>query len=88
MEGGIPPPPPPGRRRPTKPDLNRVEVLILVFAFLWRTGERSNRLPPTWPGSDSRIRRHMWVEFVVGSLLAPRGFPLGTPISPRMHVHV
>ena len=20
-----------------------------------------------WPGFDSRIRRHMWVEFVVGS---------------------
>ena len=21
----------------------------------------------TWPGFDSRTRRHMWVEFVVGS---------------------
>ena len=32
----------------------------------WRSGE-SARLPPMWPGFDSRTRRHMWVEFVVGS---------------------
>ena len=32
----------------------------------WRSGE-SARLPPMWPGFDSRSRRHMWVEFVVGS---------------------
>ena len=31
----------------------------------WRSGE-SARLPPMWPGFDSRSR-HMWVEFVVGS---------------------
>ena len=24
-------------------------------------------LPPMWPGFDSRTRRQMWVEFVVGS---------------------
>ena len=47
----------------------------------WCSGE-SARLPPVWPGSDSRTRRHMWVEFVVGSLLAPRGFSPGTPVSP------
>ena len=28
----------------------------------------STRLPPMWPGFDSQIRCHMWVEFV-GSLL-------------------
>ena len=33
----------------------------------WRRGE-SARLPPMWPGFKSRRRRHMWVEFVVGSL--------------------
>ena len=33
----------------------------------WRSGE-SARLPPMCPGFDSRTRRHMWVEFVVGSL--------------------
>ena len=27
----------------------------------------STRLPPMWPGFDSRTRRHIWVEFVVGS---------------------
>ena len=32
----------------------------------WRSGQ-SARLPPMWPGFDSRTRRHMWVEFVVGS---------------------
>ena len=32
----------------------------------WCSGE-SARLPPVWPGFDSRSRRHMWVEFVVGS---------------------
>ena len=46
----------------------------------WRSGE-STRLPPMWPRIDSRILRHMWVEFV-GSLLAPRGFSPGTPVFP------
>ena len=27
----------------------------------------STRLPPMWPGFDSRTRRHMCVKFVVGS---------------------
>ena len=27
-----------------------------------------------WPGFDSRTRRHMWVEFVVGSLLCSERF--------------
>ena len=48
----------------------------------WRSGE-STRLPPMWPGFNSRTQRHMWVEFVVGSdVLAPRGFSPGTPVSP------
>ena len=48
----------------------------------WRSGE-SARLPPMWPGFKSRRRRHMWVEFVVGSLPCSErffsgysGFPL------------
>ena len=32
----------------------------------WCSGE-STHLPPMWPGFVSRTRRHMWVEFVVGS---------------------
>ena len=43
----------------------------------WRSGE-SVRLPPLCPGFNSRTRRHMWVEFVVGSLLCSErysGFP-------------
>ena len=27
----------------------------------------STYLPPMWPGFESRTRRHMWVEFIVGS---------------------
>ena len=48
----------------------------------WRSGE-STRLPPVWPGFNSRRRRHMWVEFVVVSLPCSErffsgysGFPL------------
>lgn len=37
----------------------------------WRSGE-SARFPPMWAGSNSRSRRHMWVELVVGSLLVPK----------------
>ena len=66
----------------------------------WRSGE-SARLPPMCPGFDSRTWRHIWVEFVVGSLLCSErffsgysGFPLSskTNISkfqfdPGMHGH-
>ena len=47
----------------------------------WRSGE-SARLPPMWPGFKSRRRRHMWVEFVVCSLLCWIGFSAGTPVFP------
>ena len=50
----------------------------------WCSGE-STCLSPKWPGFDSRssvICHDMWVEFVVGSLLAPRGFSPGTPVFP------
>ena len=36
-------------------------------------GERSP-LTMVWPGFDSRTRRHIWVEFVVGSLLCSKRF--------------
>ena len=45
----------------------------------WRSGE-STRLPPMWPGFDSRTRRHMWVEFVTGSRPCSEGFSPGTPV--------
>ena len=48
----------------------------------WRSGART-RLPPMWPGFDSRTRRHMWVEFV-GSLLCTERFSPGTPVSPLL----
>ena len=46
----------------------------------WCSGE-STRLPPLWPGFDSRTRRHMWVEFVVGSRPCSEGFSPGSPVS-------
>ena len=63
--------------------------VVLIFVVLdvlvskgWRSGE-STCLPPTWPVFKSRRRRHMWVEFVVGSLPCSErvffgycGFPL------------
>ena len=55
-----------------------------------------------WPWFDSQSQRHMWVEYAVGSLLAPRSFsPCSpvfpspekptvrvNPIRPRMHGHM
>ena len=74
---------------------NQIKVYYLkwyydqkIISFLgeqgWCSGE-SARLPPMCPGFDSRTRRHMWVEFVVGSLLCSErffsgysGFPLSS----------
>ena len=54
----------------------------------WRNGE-STRLPPMWPRFDSRTRRHMWVEFVVGSLLCSERFfsgYSGFPLSAKTNI--
>ena len=45
----------------------------------WRSGA-SARLPPMCPGFDSRTRRHIWVEFVVGSRPSSEGFSPGSPV--------
>ena len=42
----------------------------------------STRLPPTWPGFDSRTRRHMWAEFVVGTHPGSKRFFPGTRAFP------
>ena len=47
----------------------------------WRSGE-SARLPPMCLGFNSRTRHHMWVEFVVGSLLCSERFSPGTLVFP------
>ena len=47
----------------------------------WCSGE-STRLPPMWRGIDSRTRRHMWVEFAVGSLLCSERFFPSVPVMP------
>ena len=54
----------------------------------WRSGE-SARLPPMWPGFKSRRRRHMWVEFVVGSLPCSERFfsgYFGFPLSSKTNI--
>ena len=54
----------------------------------WRSGE-SARLPPMWPGFKSQRRRHMWVEFVVGSLLCSERFfsgYSGLPLSSKTSI--
>jgi len=45
----------------------------------WRSGE-STRLPPMCPVFDSRTRRYMWVEFVVGSRPCSEGFSPCSPV--------
>ena len=45
----------------------------------WRSGE-SARLPLICLGFDSRTRRHMWIEFVVGSRPCSKGFSPGSPV--------
>ena len=47
----------------------------------WHSGE-STRLSPMWPGFDSGTWCHIWVKFVVGSLLCSRRFSPGTPVFP------
>ena len=42
----------------------------------WCSGE-SACLPPMWPGFESWRRRHVWVEFVVGSLPCSERFFFG-----------
>ena len=56
---------------------------------VWRSGE-STRLPPMWPGFDSRTRCQMWVEFVVGSRISFERFFFspGTPFSPSSKTNI
>ena len=42
----------------------------------------SARLLPMCLGFHSRTRRHMWVKFVVGSLVCSERFSPGTPVFP------
>ena len=56
----------------------------------WRSGE-SARLPPMWPGFESWRRRHMWVEFVVGSVPCSERFfsgYSGFPLSLKIHFQI
>ena len=47
---------------------------VIIGEQEWRSGDRA-RLPPMWPGFDSRTRCHKWVECVVGSRPCSEGFP-------------
>ena len=85
--------------------LNKAETLVRLFLLErifpfpgremiiwgsrgWRSGE-SARLPPVWSGFKSWRRRHVWVEFVVGSLLCSERFFTGYsgfPLSSKTNV--
>ena len=64
----------------------QIDIYNVLFGEQgWRSGE-STRLPPMWPGFKSRRRRHMWFEFVVGSLPCSERFFSrfsGLPASPQ-----
>ena len=62
--------------------VDRLFELVKLALQGWRKG-KSARRPPMWPGFDSQIRRHMWVEFVA-SLLCTERFSLGSPVSPLL----
>ena len=54
----------------------------------WQSGE-SICFPPMWPEFKSRRRRHMWVEFVAGSLLCSERFfsgYSGFPLSSKLNI--
>ena len=48
------------------PHMNKTNSKRKIGEQGWPSG-KSTRLPPMWPGFDSRTRRHMRVGFVVGS---------------------
>ena len=48
-------------------------ALLLCYLLFPCSGEITP-LPPMWPGFKSRCRRHMWVKFVVGSLVCSERF--------------
>ena len=67
---------------------NKIEKKNFSGEQGWRSRE-STRLPPLWPGFDSRTGRHMWVEFVVGSLLCSERFfsgYSGFPLSAKTNI--
>ena len=61
-------------------NLQQHETRVKQGSKGWRSSE-STRLP-MWPGYKSRRRRHMWVEFVVGSLIFSERFFSGNPDFP------
>ena len=70
-------------------NLHKISVLVSsVWEQGWCSGE-STRLPLMWPRFKSRRRRHMWVEFVVGSLPCSERFFSGYscfPVSSKTNI--
>ena len=52
-------------------------VIAEVYRRVARWWEESTRLPPIWPGFESRRRRHRWVDFDVGFLPCSKRFLSG-----------
>ena len=69
-----------------------VSVLVRIKGKQGLRSGESTRLPPLWPGFDSRTQHHMWVEFVVGSrrcskrfVFGNTGFPLSSKFQFDLH---
>ena len=66
--------------------MQKLKWLIGLFPrtnYMWRRDGAVVRALAShrwWPGFDSRTRRHMWVEFVVGSRPCSEGFSPGSPV--------
>ena len=68
--------------------VKKTELAEFLGSKGWRLGE-SARLPPMWPGFKSWRRRHMWLEFVVGSLPCSKRFFCGYsgfPVSAKTNI--
>ena len=66
----------------------KTSSIVIFLLFIWGAAEQgwfsggSTRLTPMRPRLDSWSQCHMCVEFVVGSLLAPRGVSPGSAVFP------
>ena len=56
------------------------ESPVLNFWSHWRPVSRNFEPWPVWSRFNSRARRHMWVEFIVGSCPCSKGFSPTSPV--------
>ena len=59
-----------------------ISLILIMGSKVVAVESESTHFPPMWSVFISRRRRHMWVEFVVGSLPCSERFSPGTPVFP------